>query len=352
MTFLWPQALWTLAALPLLVALYLWLLRRRKSALRLASLAVVKGALTPGARWRRHLPPLLMLAALAALALATARPMAVITLPSQQQTIILAMDVSGSMRATDVQPNRLIAAQNAAKAFIADVRPDTRVGIVTFAGTAAVVMPPTQNKEDLVAAIDRFQLQRATAIGSGLIIALATIFPDAGITLESVSQGSGSSRREASSRPLADAMGNPPAEKPFTPVPPGSYGSAAIILLTDGARTTGPDPIEAAKMAADRGIKVYTIGFGTKDGEIIGFEGWSMRVRLDEESLKTIANLTRGEYFWAGTAVDLKAIYDTLNSRLVFERKETEITALFAALGALLALLAAGLSVWWFNRVA
>jgi Ca-activated chloride channel family protein len=326
MKFLWPSALWLLAALPLLVALYIWLLRRKKTALRLASLAIVKGAMAPGARWRRHVPPAVLLLSLAALIIGIARPTAVVTLPSQQQTVILAMDVSGSMRATDVQPSRLVASQNAAKAFIADVRPETRVGIVTFAGSASVVMPPTNNKEDLYAAIDRFQLQRATAIGSGLIISLATIFPDAGITLDSVSRGG---RHETFGRPLADPSNPKPEEKPFAPVPPGSYTSAA----------------------ADRGIKVFTIGFGTKDGEIIGFEGWSMRVRLDEDSLKSIASLTHGEYFWAGSEVDLKKIYETLNARLVFERKETEVTAFFTALGALLALLAAGLSVWWFNRI-
>ena len=137
----------------------------------------------------------------------------------------------------------------------------------------------------------------------------------------------------------------------FKPVPAGSYQSAVIILLTDGQRTTGPDPIEAAKMAADRGVRVFTVGVGTPQGEVIGFEGWSMRVRLDEDTLKQIANITQAEYFYAGTAVDLKKIYQNLNARLVFERKETEVSAIFAAAGALLALVAAGLSVLWFHRI-
>ncbi len=132
---------------------------------------------------------------------------------------------------------------------------------------------------------------------------------------------------------------------------PGSYLAAAIILLTDGQTTTGPDPIEAARMAADRGVRVYTVGVGTTSGEIIGAEGWSMRVRLDEESLKTIANVTRGEYFYAGNAVDLQKIYKNLNTKLFFEQKETEITALFAAAAAVLALLSATLSLLWFNRI-
>jgi Ca-activated chloride channel family protein len=137
----------------------------------------------------------------------------------------------------------------------------------------------------------------------------------------------------------------------FTPVAPGSYGSAAIVLLTDGQRTTGPDPLEAAKMAADRGIRVYTVGIGTVDGETIGFEGWSMRVRLDEETLKAIANKTNAEYYYAGTSQDLHKVYQSLSSRLTVEKKETEVSALFALAAAALALLSAGLSILWFNRI-
>ncbi len=346
MNFLWPSLLWTLLLLPLLVLLYLWLLRRRKQAvLPYADLGLVKQALGRGSAWKRHVPPLLLLVSLAALLLASARPTAVMTLPLAEQTIILAMDVSGSMRAADVQPTRLAAAQNAAKAFLTDLPRDVRVGVVAFAGTAAVVQAPTFSREDVVAAIDRFQLQRATAIGSGIVLSLATIFPDAGIDLSQVT----------GQRPMPQALGenngNEAKPRDFKPVEPGSYASAAVILLTDGQRTTGPDPVESARMAAERGVRVYTVGIGTKEGDTIGFEGWSMRVRLDEETLKTIADLTRAEYFYAGTAADLKKVYETLSSRLVMEKKETEITALFAALGAALALAAAALSLWWFGRV-
>ncbi|WP_457330741.1 VWA domain-containing protein [Rhizobacter sp. P5_C2] len=341
MTFVWPDLLWTLLAIPLLVLLYLWLLnKRKKSTLRFASLAIVKQAQGGGPGWRRHVPPALLLLAFGALLVATARPMAVVTLPLQQETIILAMDVSGSMRATDVQPDRLTAAQEAAKSFLIDLPRSVRVGVVSFAGTAAVVQPPTQSREDVVAAIDRFQLQRGTAIGSGIVLSLATIFPEAGIDLSQITG--------QRNMPLG------PSDKPkqdFVPVAPGSYASAAVILLTDGQRTTGPDPLDAAKMAADRGVKVYSVGIGTKEGETIGFEGWSMRVRLDEETLKNIANLTRAEYFYAGTATDLKKVYQSLSSRLMVEKKETEVSSLFAALGAVLVLVAATLSVWWFGRV-
>jgi Ca-activated chloride channel family protein len=345
MFFLWPQFLWLLLAVPLLVLLYLWLLRRKKKlAVRYASLAIIKEAMGPGQGIRRHIPPILFLLAMALMLLATARPMAVITLPSNQQTIMLAMDVSGSMRATDVQPSRLVAAQTAAKAFLADLPRTVKVGIVAFAGSAQVAQIPTVNREDLVSAIDRFQLQRGTAIGNGIVMSLATLFPDAGIDLQSMQTGRERQRGFAIDQEKKET-------KEFTPVAPGSYNSAAIILLTDGQRTTGVDSLDAAKLAADHGVRVYTVGIGTVDGETIGFEGWSMRVRLDEETLKGIARATQAEYFYAGTAADLKKVYETLSSRLTVEKKETEISALLALGAAALALLSAGLSLLWFNRI-
>ncbi len=349
MTFLWPEFLWLLLALPLLVLLYIWLLRRKKkTALRYASLSIVREAMGRGQGIRRHIPPILFLLSLAAMLVAASRPMAVVSLPSQRETIMLAMDVSGSMRATDVQPNRLVAAQNAAKAFLADLPRGVRVGVVAFAGTAAVVQPPTLSREDLVAAIDKFQLQRGTAIGNGLIVSLAELFPDAGIDINSMQ--SPRERQQGKSLDLAGKE-DKAGKKEFVPVAPGSYTSAAIILLTDGQRTTGVDSLEAAKVAADRGVRVYTVGVGTVDGETIGFEGWSMRVKLDEETLKGIARTTQAEYFYAGTAGDLKKVYETLSSRLAVEKKETEISGLLALVAAAFAMLSAGLSLAWFNRV-
>ena len=312
MSFLWPHMLWLLAVVPLLVLLYWWLLRRRKQlAVRYASLSFVKAAMGGGNRMRRHVPPLLFLLALIVMIVGIARPTAVVTLPSQHETVILAMDVSGSMRAADVEPNRLVAAQNAAKQFINDQPASAKIGIVTFAGAAALVQPPTQNHEDLIAAVDRFQLQRATAIGSGILVSLKAIFPDVEFDLRGQNPRPEGQRGARSLDQSAKAKDG--ADK-AAPAQPGSYNAAAIILLTDGQTTTGPDPIEAARMAADRGVRVFTVGVGTVAGEVIGFEGWSMRVRLDEDSLKQIANITRGEYFYAGNAVDLKKIYSDLNT--------------------------------------
>jgi Ca-activated chloride channel homolog len=349
MKFLWPGLLWLLLAVPLVVAAYVIALRRRKkAALRYASLDIVREAVGAEPSLRRHVPPALFLAALVLLIAAVARPAAVVRLPSDDKTIILAIDVSGSMRAEDVQPNRLAAAQAAARQFISHQPSGTKVGLVAFAGTAALVQPPTRGRDDLLAAIDRLDLQRATAIGSAILVSLKGIFPDAEFDLRASNPriAWGRSGGAAPLEPKRDA------QKPQAgPVPPGSYASAAIILLTDGVTTTGPDPIEAAHMAAERGIRVFTVGVGTTQGEILRGDGWSMRVRLDEQTLKTISDLTRGEYFRAETATDLKRIYGSLNSKLVLEKKETEITALFSAAAALLALASALLSLAWFNRV-
>ena len=345
MTFQWPEMLGLLILVPAVVLSYFVLLRRKKkAALRYASLTLVRDAMGAGQRLRRHIPPILFLLALTLMLIAIARPSAVVTLPTQHETVILSMDVSGSMRATDVKPSRIAAAQDAARAFVAEQPKTTRIGVVSFAATASVVQSPTHSREDIVAAIDRFQLQRGTAVGSGILVALKMIFPDAEFDLRSSNP-----RRDATkAAPLDPARADKGAPKS---VPAGSYEAAAIILLTDGQTTVGPDPIESARIAADRGVRVYTVGIGTPNGETIGAEGWSMRVRLDEETLKTIANITRGEYFYAGTATDLQKIYKSLNTKLFFEQRETEVTAFFAAAAAALALVSGMLSMLWFNRI-
>ena len=345
MRFLWTELLLLLLLVPALVLLYAYLQRRHKrAAIRFASVALVREAMGGSARWRRHLPPALFLAALVFVILAIARPSAVLTLPSQQRTIIMAIDVSLSMRATDVQPNRLAAAQAAAKAFVQELPSDLRVGIVSFAGTALLVQKPTTNKDELVEALDRLQLDRHTAIGSGIIMSLATLVPEAGIDLESLVLGSRQSWR----------MHKPPEKKAekkaLKPVPPASNTSSAIVLLTDGRRTTGPDPLDAARMAADHGIRVFTVGFGSAAGGPAMMDGYSIFMMFDEQTLKAIAQLTEAEYFHASTADELKKVYESLTSKFVLAKEEREVTALATALAALLALAAGALSLLWFNR--
>lgn len=346
MKFLWPGLLWLLLAAPLLVAIYWWLLRRKKrNAMRFADMAMVREAVGRAGAWRRHVPPAIFLLGLILAALAIARPSALVTLPSQQRTILLAIDVSLSMRASDVSPSRIVAAQEAARAFVQEQPEDVRIGIVSFAGTASVAQAPTSRREDLVAAIDRLQLDRHTAIGSGIILSLATLFPDDGIDLESMVLGGRSS-------PVPREKGPPKKgqKKAFVPVPPGSNASSAIILLTDGRRTTGPNPLDAARMAAERGVRVYAVGFGTAEGGAVAMDGYSMFMMFDEETLKAIAEITRAEYFHAKTANELKKIYADLTARFVLQKEHTEITALFTAAAAALMLVAGALSVVWFSR--
>ncbi len=347
MTFIWPEMLWLLAAAPVLIALYAFLLyRKRKATARFAGLLMVQNAMSVSSRARRFVPPALLLLALVALIISVSRPAAVVTLPTQHETIILAMDVSGSMRATDVEPSRIVAAQTAAKNFILDQPSSTRIGVVAFAGAAAVAQYPTQNRDDILAAIDRFELQRATAIGSGILVSLKILFPTLDFDLSTSNP-----RKDPAKSPQFDSWGNPIKKFELKPAAPGSYDSAVIVLLTDGQTTAGPDPIESAKMAAERGVRVYTVGIGTPGGEILNAGGMRMRVKLDEDALKQIAAITHGEYFFAGSSPDLKNIYKSLSSRFTTEKRETEVSALFVAGATLLALLSAMLSLAWFNRI-
>jgi len=359
-SFQWPTMLWLLLLVPATVALYFYLLgRRKKLALRYGNLPLVRQA-AGRMNWRRHIPPALFLAAFTLLVLAVARPSAEVTLPSSRATVILAMDVSGSMRATDVNPSRIVAAQNAARQYIKDQPKDVQIGIVAFAGTALLVQSPTTDRIALNSAIDRFELQPRTAVGSGIMVALSTLFPQDDFQINQFNAqggyGGGYGGGDFYRRRYGGyALGSPQAaggpKKPHVPVEPGSYKNAVIILLTDGQTNAGFDPIEAARKASEYGVKVYTVGFGTTRGNIVGFGGFSMRAQLDEDSLKKIADMTRGRYFHAASADELKAVYNVLSKQIITETKEMEITSFFAAAAAVLLLISAGLSLAWFNRL-
>ncbi|MFP4407856.1 MAG: VWA domain-containing protein [Spirochaetaceae bacterium] len=346
MSFLWPRLLWLLSLLPILVALYILILKRkRKQALKYASLVTVKSAAEKVSPLRRHLPAALLLLAVASLIVALARPRTYLTLPIQRGTVILAMDISGSMRATDVLPNRLEASQAAARAFVEAQPRDIRIGVVAFAGTASVVQAPTFDRGEVLDAVERFHFQQATAVGSGLLTSLMTVFEESELQIEILPPDSRGER----DNPFG--MIRDIESSGFEPVEPGSYKSAVVILLTDGQTTTGPDPLQAADLAANLGVRVYTVGLGTEEGSIISFFGRRMRVQLDEETLEEIAERTRGAYFQADTESGLVDIYRSIGTQLTEEREETEITFAFAALGAALAVVAAFLSLLWFGKV-
>ena len=232
MQFLWPNMLWLAALLPMLIAGYVLIIRRRqKSAVRYASVGLAKDAMRGGPSLRRHIPPVLLLIAVAAMLFSVARPAAVVTLPSHHETVILAIDVSGSMRAKDVEPTRLAAAQAAAKAFIAEQPSGTRIGIVEFSATAALVQAPTRSREELLRTIDGLRTQGATAIGSAILVSYKALFPDAEVDLYAANLY----KRTAAQTKAEQA---------------GSYKSAAVILLTDGQNSAGPDPVEADRVHA------------------------------------------------------------------------------------------------------
>jgi len=342
MNFLWPQYLWLMLALPVLPALYVWLLRRRgKAALRYSSLEVVRQA--SSRPWRRHVPPALLLVACALLLFAAARPLAPLTLPWARTSIMLAMDVSLSMRVSDVKPTRMAAAQEAAKLFLRELPRNIEVGLVTFAGSAQVAQAATMDRESLVSAIDAFQMQYGTAIGNAIVVCLAELFPDHGISLGDMTFGPGQKVRSRDDKER-------PQPKPFTPVAPGSYGSAAILLLSDGRRTTGVDTLEAAKMAADRGVRIHVVGLGTVDGPVGAADGLAIYMQLDEPTLREVARMTGGEYHHAGTAEELRSVYQGLGSRLQVETRQTEIAPVLALLAAIVVLAAVTLSLRWFGR--
>ncbi|NPV75005.1 MAG: VWA domain-containing protein [Anaerolineae bacterium] len=332
MKFLWPSAMFLLGLLPLMTLAYLWTLRRRRRfAVRYSSISLLREALPAQSRLRRHLPFALFLLTLASLSLALARPVAVTLVPAGRATVMLAMDVSHSMRRSDIPPSRLAAAKEAALSFINRQEENNQIGIVAFAGTAHLVQPPTIDTEALETAIQNLTTGRGTAIGSGILTALDTI--------ADLNPNVAASSREAA------------AEEQVSAVPEGVYMADIIVLLTDGVATTGPPPLEAAQQAMRRGVRVYTIGFGTEDGSSSGqennFYGSWYRRGIDEETLKEIARITGGEYYAAASAGELQKVFESLPTYLRTREETTEVSVLFAALGAMAIITAVILAQLW-----
>jgi Ca-activated chloride channel family protein len=341
MSFLWPTSLFFLIAVPVLLGLYIWSQRRRrKYALRYASLSLVKEALGRGPGIRRHIPPALYLLSLAFMLFALARPITVVKVPSQEGTVILAIDVSMSMRATDIKPDRITAAKEAAKAFVLKQSDSVKIGVVSFASDASVVQAPTLDHDLVIAAIDRLRLQRATAIGRAILTSLDAIWEDSG------------SEGDQPSAVLTEPQNpNAPQTPAKTAVPGAAKASASIILLTDGQNNQFPPPLAIVDQAISRGIRVYTVGVGTPAGAVLSLEGRSIRTSLDETTLKEIAADTDAQYFLATSDADLKKVYENLTTELVLRTQKTEVTALFTLVAAVFSVVASALSLLWFNRL-
>jgi Ca-activated chloride channel family protein len=354
MSFSTPLALLLLLLVPLLLGGYLWQLRRRrKQAVRFSSVALIRSAVPRRSRWRRHVPVAFFLASLAGLGVASARPQVSVDVPRGRTSIILALDVSRSMCATDVTPNRLAVAQEAARSFVKDQVAGTRIGIVAFAGFAELIVPPTTDKKVLTEAVDNLTTSRGTVIGAATlkaIDAIAAVNPDV--------------------PPVApDITSGPPASA--TP-PSGDYVPDIIVLLTDGANTRGIDPVEAAKQATARHVRIYTIGFGTTTptqmvctrqqlgADVFGEGGFTgggppptgsnrQFLVIDEPTLRAVADETGGAFYRAEDADQLRGVFSKLPNQVEVQQEEREISVMFAILGAVLAAAAIGLSLLW-NR--
>lgn len=333
MSFIWPLMLLSLLLIPLFVILY-WRMqqRRRQLAARYGTLGQLReGAGRPLGR-RRHIPPALFLTGLAILLFALARPQTVVSLPRLEGTVILAFDVSGSMAADDLEPTRMEAAKAAALAFVNRQPTSVQIGVVAFSDSGFAVQPPTNDQEAIIAAINRLAPERGTSLGQGMLVAVDTIFVE-----------------EEETRLYSNLTPTPPAEP--TPVPPGTYTSAVIVLLSDGENTAPPDPFEAAQHAADRGVRIYPIGIGSAAGTTLEVEGFSVHTQLDESTMQQIAQLTDGVYYNATNEEDLRTIYENLTPEFVVKPETMEVTSLFAG-ASLLVLLTGGLfSLAWFSRL-
>ncbi|TMF27433.1 MAG: VWA domain-containing protein [Chloroflexi bacterium] len=343
MSFIWPTALLLLVVVAGLAALYVLAQRRRhRYALRYANLSLVREAIGKGPGWRRHVPPALFLLALAFMSIAVARPQAVVAVPSQEGTVILAIDVSGSMLAEDMKPNRMEAAKAAARAFVEKQKDTVKIGVVSFSGDASIVQSPTTDKSLVLAAINRLRPQRATAIGRAILVSLDAIFESMGSEDALPSSILEQQTQSGAPRPTA------------TPLPAylqGQHAAASIVLLSDGQNNQFPPPLDVVDQATSRGVRIYTIGVGSASGTIVRLQGRSVRTALDETTLKRVAELTDGEYFNANTEADLRQVYENLTTQLVIRNEKTELTAYFTLAAAVFAVMAGAFSLLWFNRL-
>jgi Ca-activated chloride channel family protein len=327
MDFLAPEWLWSLLLVPLLVAGYVVLLRRRaRQQVDLGTMGLVQTQRGRPIGRRRHVPAVLFLIGVTILCVALARPEMELNHPRREGTVILAFDVSASMKADDLAPTRMQAAKRAARAFVANQPRSIRVGVVSFSNASFVVQPPTRVKEEVLDAINRLAPSGGTSVGQGILASLNAI---AGEPIPIDAE--------------ALAAGAPQPSVKF-------LGSSAVVMLTDGEDTSRLDPLLVAQIAAQSGVRVYPIGVGSEQGTVVEVEGFSVATRLDEGLLREVAKTTNGAYFRAENAAQLDQIYDTIDLQLTLRAEMTEITSLLAGAALVLLLVGGALSMAWFGR--
>ncbi len=334
MSFMLPQVLAGVLLIPMLIGLYAFMVRsRRRQLAKQGDFGIASDSSGRRSSATRHLPWIMFFIGIAGLLVAMARPQAEVNLPRIEGTVILAFDVSGSMGATDIQPTRMDAAKAAAKAFIEHQPPTVQIGVVAFSDTGFTVQAPTNDQQSILDAINRLKPQRGTSVANGILVSLDTIRtaeqPDTGFY--------------SNLTPL-------PTVEP-TPVPAGTYDSAVIVLLSDGENNESPDPAAAAQEAANRGVRIYTVGLGSPQGTDLHVNGFMVHTSLDEATLKQIAQVSGGTYYNAQSAQQLIDIYRNLDLSLVVKPEKTELTAVFAGASALFLLIGGLYSLLRFGRV-
>jgi Ca-activated chloride channel family protein len=343
MSFAWPAFLFALLLVPAALLAYWFVQHRRpKYAVRFTNLDLLANVIERAPGWRRHLPPLLYVLALGALVVAIARPQTTEDVPKEEATVILVMDVSGSMRATDVEPTRLDAAKESARSLVDDLPKDFQVALIAFSNNVKTLVPPTKDRETVKKGLDGLLADRGTAMGDAIVQALDLARPPE--APDSVTPGAAPARgRGVTPTPVPKRSANQ-ADRP-----------AVIVLLSDGANSTGfADPVEAAYDAKGRGVPIFTVALGTAQGvvDVTDQAGRVRRIQVppDEDTLRQIAEITDARFFAAPSASDLKAVYADLGSKIGYDSRETEVGYWFAGAAAVLLMVAGGLSAWWFNR--
>jgi Ca-activated chloride channel family protein len=336
MSFIWPPMLLTLLLVPIGLAAYAWLDRRRRRRLALYGGAGSTAGQSGRRRVGDRVAPVLMLLGLIVLPVAMARPQAVINLPQQEGTVILAFDVSASMAATDLAPTRIAAAKVAAKDFVAKQPSGITIGVVAFSDSGISVQAPSNDQATVTAAIDRLTPEKGTSLAGGILASLKAIaVAEAGPYANNY---------------YSNATPGAPTDTP-TPVPAGTHAPAAIVLLTDGENNENPDPAVATQAAADQGVRIYTVGIGSAAGADVTVGGFQLHTQLDEAALQGIAQTTGGTYYNATDAQQLRSIYDNLDTQLVIQPQMVEMTGLLAGLSLLLMLAGAAASMFWLGRL-
>ena len=341
MSFIWSSLLYLLLLVPFLVWAYQRIQKqKREAAARLGSFGVLHDA-SGGTSKRRQLPAILFLIGITILILSFARPQAKISLPRVEGTVILTFDVSGSMSADDLKPTRMEAAKAAALEFVDQQPTSVKIGVVAFSDGGITVQNPTGERSEIIDTIERLVPRRGTSVGNGILVALNTIVVDAGdppfLSANAVPE---ISQPQSDTAPQADAL------------PEGWYPYSAIVLFTDGENNQDPDPVAAADIAANFGVRIYTVGIGTLEGATITVDGITAHSQLNEPILRALSETTGGAYYNAGNAQDLQRIYRDLQPKLAIKQEEMEITSILAGLGILFFLLGGAFSLLWFGRVA